>query len=84
MTQQDDMENWHWSTAGSKGTISRRLPYNYTLFLDEEPEPGPQTFGLPGNFSNIMSDENHRVYYQRWAEFMAARSWDDLMHRPVK
>ena len=21
MTQQDDMENWHWATAGSKGTI---------------------------------------------------------------
>jgi phenylpropionate dioxygenase-like ring-hydroxylating dioxygenase large terminal subunit len=84
MTQQDDMENWHWSTAGSKGTISRRLPYNYTLFLDEQPQPGPETFGLPGNFSNIMSDENHRVYYQRWAEFMAARSWDELMHRPVK
>ena len=84
MTQQDDMENWHWSTAGSKGTISRRLPYNYTLFLDEQPLHGPSTFDLPGNFTNIMSDENHRVYYHRWAEFMAARDWDELTHPAVR
>jgi hypothetical protein len=84
MTQQDDMENWHWSTAGSKGTISRRLPYNYSLFADEQPLHGPSHFDLPGNFCNIMSDENHRQYYQRWAEFMDARSWGDLMRDPVR
>ncbi|HZT08709.1 MAG TPA: Rieske 2Fe-2S domain-containing protein [Chloroflexota bacterium] len=84
MTQQDDMENWHWSTEASKGTISKRLPYNYTLFLDEQPLHGPSTFDLPGNFTNILSDENHRVYYQRWAEMMSARSWDDLRLTPVK
>jgi len=84
MTQQDDMENWHWATAGSKGTISRRLPYNYTMFLDTPPLNGPSTFGLPGNFTPIMSDENHRQYYHRWAEFMGAKSWDDLQHDPIR
>ncbi|MPZ13602.1 MAG: Rieske 2Fe-2S domain-containing protein [Chloroflexi bacterium] len=85
MTQQDDMENWHWSTAASKGTISRRLPYNYQLFVDEQPLHGPSNFGLPGLFCSITSDENHRRYYQRWAEFMAAKSWDELrVHEHVK
>ena len=78
MTQQDDMENWHWSTAASKGTISRRLPYNYQLFADQKALWGPTEFGLPGNFCSIMSDENHRRYYQRWSEYMAAPSWDQL------
>ena len=31
-----------------------------------------------------MSDENHRVYYNRWAEFMAARDWDELTHPAVR
>jgi hypothetical protein len=26
MTEQDDMENWNYATAASKGTIARRFP----------------------------------------------------------
>jgi phenylpropionate dioxygenase-like ring-hydroxylating dioxygenase large terminal subunit len=84
MTQQDDMENWHWSTAASKGTIVGRYPYNYQLFAGEELIHGPTEFGLPGYFASIMSDENHRRYYKRWAEMMAADSWDDMYHEPVR
>jgi len=81
MTQQDDMENWHWATEGSMGTISRRLPYNYQLFIDTQTLHGPSTFGLPGLFAPVLSDENHRRYYQRWAEFMAAKDWNELRVR---
>ncbi|MEA2642051.1 MAG: hypothetical protein QOF51_3445 [Chloroflexota bacterium] len=84
MTQQDDMENWHWATEGALGTVSHRYPYNYTLFLDETPQDGPSTYGLPGNFCNIMSDENHRRYYQRWQEMMLAKDWGEMTHPAVR
>ena len=29
MTEQDDMENWNYAHAASRGTIARRYPYNY-------------------------------------------------------
>ena len=82
MTQQDDMENWYNLTAASKGPMARKLDLNYQMRLGEEPIHGPSTFGLPGLFTNIYSDENHRMYYQRWAECMEARNWDEM--RPTR
>ena len=29
MTEQDDMENWNYAHAASRGVIARRFPYNY-------------------------------------------------------
>src|SRR5262249_49936200 len=29
MTEQDDMENWNYAHAASRGVIARRYPYNY-------------------------------------------------------
>ena len=29
MTEQDDMENWNYAHAASRGTIARRYPYTY-------------------------------------------------------
>ena len=31
MTEQDDMENWNYAHAASRGTIARRYPYNYEM-----------------------------------------------------
>src|SRR5215213_5414723 len=31
MTEQDDMENWNYATAASRGTIAQRYPYNYQI-----------------------------------------------------
>jgi phenylpropionate dioxygenase-like ring-hydroxylating dioxygenase large terminal subunit len=78
MTQQDDMENWFNLTIASKGPMARKLPLNYQMRLGEEPTNGPATYGLPGLFTPIYSDENHRRFYQRWAEMMEARDWDEL------
>ena len=33
MTEQDDMENWQYATAASRGTIARRYPFNYQLSM---------------------------------------------------
>jgi phenylpropionate dioxygenase-like ring-hydroxylating dioxygenase large terminal subunit len=82
MTQSDDMENWHNLTTASKGPVARRLPYHYGMRLSEPPIHGPTEFGLPGLMTPLLSDENHRRYYQRWAELMDAPTWDDLPKHP--
>jgi len=81
MTQQDDMENWYNLTISSKGPKARTLPLNYQLTLSTPPIHGPTEFGMPGLFTPIYSDENHRRFYQRWAEFMQASDWSELQVR---
>ena len=31
MTEQDDMENWNYAHAASRGVIARRYPYTYEM-----------------------------------------------------
>jgi hypothetical protein len=38
MTEQDDMENWNYAHAASRGTIARRYPYSYEQGLGFEVE----------------------------------------------
>ena len=33
LTEQDDMENWNYAHAASRGTIARQYPYNYEMGL---------------------------------------------------
>jgi len=78
MTEQDDMENWNYATAASRGTIARRHPYNYKAGLGagggHELIPGVVT----GQPVSLSSEQNTRILYRRWAEFMDANSWTDL------
>jgi hypothetical protein len=74
MTEQDDMENWNYASAASKGVIARRYPYNYEMGLGlAYPD-----YGVPGVTTDRIAEQNQRGFYQRWAELMAARSWEDL------
>ena len=83
MTEQDDMENWNYAHAASKGVIARRYPYNYEMGLGY----GTRDFEdggleLPGVVLDVTEakagENNQRGFYQRWAEFMEARDWDGL------
>lgn len=74
LTEQDDMENWNYATAASKGVIARRYAYNYQMGLGHE---RPDT-NLPGLLSLDMSEQNQRHFYQRWAALMDAATWADL------
>jgi len=78
MTQQDDMENWYALTMASKGPVAQRLDLNYQMRISEPPIHGPSEFGLPGLFAHNYSDENHRRFYQRWAEVMQAKDWGEM------
>jgi len=79
MTEQDDMENWNYASAASKGLIARRYPYHYKAGLDV----GRADPLIPGKVVAPPlsgTEQNPRALYKRWSEFMDARSWDELMH----
>jgi nitrite reductase/ring-hydroxylating ferredoxin subunit len=76
MTEQDDMENWTYASHASRGVIARRYPYHYKSGLGA----GAKHPIVPGIVTDepITSEQNPRMLYRRWAEFMDASSWDEL------
>ena len=76
MTEQDDMENWNYATAGSRGVIARRYPYNYMQSLGTALPPGEGP--VAGNVSLQVSEENPRQFYRAWRNYMNEESWDVL------
>jgi len=84
LTEQDDMENWNYAHAASRGTIARRYPYNYEQGLGHEIAHYEwDGLSLPGWVMDLTeaksSEHNLRNLYRRWAQFMEAESWDELM-----
>lgn len=83
LTEQDDMENWNYAHAASRGTIARRYPYSYEQGMGYEVNNFAwEGLKLPGVVMDITearsSEHNLRNFYKRWAEFMDAASWDEL------
>src|SRR6266571_2937035 len=83
MTEQDDMENWNYAHAASRGTIARRYPYSYEQGLGHEVENyESEGLRIPGTVMDITeaksSEHNLRNLYRWWAEFMEADSWEEL------
>lgn len=74
MTEQDDMENWNYATAGSVGPIARRHPFNYQQSMHASTFDGP----VPGQVSTQISEQNPRHYYATWAAYMDGASWDQI------
>jgi nitrite reductase/ring-hydroxylating ferredoxin subunit len=67
MTEADDMENWVYASAAAQGAVARRRNFNYQLALGQA-RPAP---GLTGAVeSGSYSEENARIFYRRWAQFM--------------
>jgi phenylpropionate dioxygenase-like ring-hydroxylating dioxygenase large terminal subunit len=83
LTEQDDMENWNYAHAASRGTIARRHPYSYEQGLGFEVEDYEwDGVRVPGTVMDVTetrsSEHNLRNFYRRWAAFMDAGSWDEL------
>jgi len=74
MTEQDDMENWNYATAGSRGPIARRHPFNYQQSMHAARSDDP----IPGTVSTQMTEENARRFYECWSGYMQDRSWLEL------
>ena len=79
LTEQDDMENWNYASAASRGTIARRHPYNYQMGMGFE-STGRSGPWAPGDalFSEGISEQNQRGFYRRWSDLMHAESWRDI------
>jgi phenylpropionate dioxygenase-like ring-hydroxylating dioxygenase large terminal subunit len=82
LTEQDDMENWNYAHAASKGVIARRHAYNYQMgrgFTEPSADLEPK---LPGKVvdvtEGVAGEQNQRGFYGRWAQFMEAATWEDL------
>jgi hypothetical protein len=83
MTEQDDMENWNYAHAASRGMVARRFPYNYEQGQGSEiADYVWEGCRLPGVVVDLTraksSEHNLRNLYRRWAQFMEADDWSAL------
>jgi phenylpropionate dioxygenase-like ring-hydroxylating dioxygenase large terminal subunit len=76
MTESDDMENWTGAMEASMGAVSRQLFFNYQMGLGHA-RPVPQLRGAVEN--GEYTEENARIFYRRWAQFMNGLDWQQLM-----
>ena len=73
--EQDDMDNWQECTRSSRGLVTRRQMLNYQMGLGHE-SFNEEFDAITSEYRH--SDSNHRQFYQRWGQLMAADSWSDL------
>jgi len=75
--EQDDMDNWQACTQTGRGVVARRHPLNYEMGLGHDRYDD----ALKAVSSEYrFSENNHRHFYQRWAQLMAAEKWAELKH----
>jgi 3-phenylpropionate/trans-cinnamate dioxygenase subunit alpha len=67
--EQDDMDNWQECTRTCRGVMSRRMPLNTQMGMGHE-SYDPALGGWKSDLR--ISESNHRQFYRRWAELMAA------------
>lgn len=65
---QDDVANMEETTAASRGVISRRVPFDYSMGMQiARPEVDP---ALPGRYDTSINESNHRNFYAHWLALM--------------
>ena len=80
MFEQDDVDNWRQVTEASTSRIGRRHPQDLSMGLGHA---GPHS-DYPGLVSErYISENNQRLFYRRWEEFMNAESWADIPLDPI-
>ena len=80
MFEQDDVDNWRQVTGASTSRLGRRHPQDLSMGIGHA--------GLhpdyPGFVSErYISENNQRLFYRRWEEFMNAESWADIPLDPI-
>ena len=73
--EQDDMDNWQGCTQSGRGVVARRYPLCYEMGLGHE--RFDDDLGAWAS-DYRYSESNHRGFYQRWAQLMAADSWAEV------
>jgi phenylpropionate dioxygenase-like ring-hydroxylating dioxygenase large terminal subunit len=73
--EQDDMDNWQECTSTCRGVMARRVPVNTQMGLGHERFDA--ALGAWVSDSGF-SESNHRQFYRRWGQLMAANSWVEV------
>ena len=73
--EQDDMDNWQECTQTCRGVVSRRVPLNTQMGLGHD-RFDPDLEAWASDYR--LSENNHRHFYRRWAQLMAASSWTEV------
>jgi 3-phenylpropionate/trans-cinnamate dioxygenase subunit alpha len=76
--EQDDMDNWQECTRTCRGVVSRRLAVNNRMGIGHDRYD--ERLGAWVSEQRI-SENNHRHFYRRWAELMAAETWAEIERR---
>jgi phenylpropionate dioxygenase-like ring-hydroxylating dioxygenase large terminal subunit len=79
MTEQDDMENWNYASAASAGMMARKYPYHYKAALGVGRPSGDYVPGSVVRKPHLGTEQNPRMLYKRWSEYMDAGDWGDLL-----
>ena len=69
------MDNWQACTETCRGVVSRRYPLHYAMGQGHEGF-NEDLRAWASDFR--ISESNHRHFYQRWAQLMAAKTWADV------
>jgi hypothetical protein len=78
--EQDDVDNWRQVTAASRSRLGRRLPQDLSMGIGHAGSHPD----YPGIVSErYISENNQRLFYGRWQEFMNAESWADIPIAPI-
>jgi phenylpropionate dioxygenase-like ring-hydroxylating dioxygenase large terminal subunit len=78
--EQDDVDNWRQVTQASASSLARRHPQDLSMGLGHA---GPHP-DYPGLLSErYISENNQRLFYQRWQQFINAEGWDQIPLDPL-
>jgi phenylpropionate dioxygenase-like ring-hydroxylating dioxygenase large terminal subunit len=78
--EQDDVDNWRQVTEAGTSPLARRQPQDLSMGLGHA-GPHPDYPGLVSE--RYISENNQRLFYRRWQEFMNADSWADIALDPI-
>ena len=72
--QDNNIPIWNYATAGARGPIARRHPFNYQQSIGKV-ETG---HSMSGRVATQITEENARQYYRHWGLYMEGADWDRL------
>jgi hypothetical protein len=81
MFEQDDVDNWRQVTESSASRFARHHPQDLSMGVGHA---GPHP-DYPGMVSErYISENNQRLFYRRWEQFMNADSWAGIPLDPIQ
>jgi phenylpropionate dioxygenase-like ring-hydroxylating dioxygenase large terminal subunit len=81
MFEQDDVDNWRQVTESSTSRFARQLPQDLSMGVGHAGSH-PDYPGLVSE--RYISENNQRLFYQRWEQFMNASSWAEIPLDPMR